>query len=442
MWGKGPDGRYKDRVCVVGVDGGACSPVVAGGMVYVFYFRPSGELKDEQQLRVQAAKVSDSPIAQQAYLDWHRTRADDVVVAMDGATGKIVWKSILNGRSFNHQTHKWRGYNPAPRVFEGVVYVGDYGGRVYALDAKTGKLLWEYSSGASAFGAGATGPVVADGVLVASAGGTVGLDRASGKQLWKGPAGNLLVWRKGDVERVLVSGGGEKGKTIISCLDAKTGKAIWTAESPFWGLGDVYPIVDGNYLVGYDVTKGGKAGEADFGKDTQVLCYRLGEQGMEKAWAVTAPYPAIDKLALTIANGHVYIDGAAETFCLKLFSGEKVATAKAGGARTQVMFAVDGRVFIQPEGRHGGQSFFMLEADPKDFRVVPAGNAARETRHAGEGQWVPLHTPDTAYANQPVIYPVVDGRLFVRGHDGLYCYDLRKTAGMPAVPAVKPAARP
>jgi outer membrane protein assembly factor BamB len=103
------------------------------------------------------------------------------------------------------------------------------------------------------------------------------------------------------------------------------------------------------------------------------------------------------------------------------------------------MFAVDGRVFIQPEGRHGGQSFLMLEGNPKDFRVIPAGNPAGKTNHAGEGQWVPLHTPDSAYANQPVIYPVVDGRLFVRGHDGLYCYDLRKTTGMPAVPTVKPA---
>jgi hypothetical protein len=38
---------------------------------------------------------------------------------------------------------------------------------------------------------------------------------------------------------------------------------------------------------------------------------------------------------------------------------------------------------------------------------------------------VPPHVPDTAYADQPVSYPLVDGRLFVRGHDGLYCYDLR-----------------
>lgn len=40
--------------------------------------------------------------------------------------------------------------------------------------------------------------------------------------------------------------------------------------------------------------------------------------------------------------------------------------------------------------------------------------------------WLPTNTSTTAYNSQPVVYPIVDGRLFVRGGDGLYCYDLRK----------------
>jgi len=197
--------------------------------------------------------------------------------------------------------------------------------------------------------------------------------------------------------------------------------------------------VEGDLLVGCEATKGERApgagdgsGEADFAKTTQILCYRLKEDGLEKAWAAPAPYPAVDKIALAIANDCIYAAGSQETFCLKLDTGEKVATAKAGGARTQLMFAADGRVFIQPEGRHGGQSFFMLDGDPKSFRVLAAsrapgaGDGSGEVKHAGAGQWVPPHVHDTAYANQPVSYPLVDGRLFVRGHDGLYCYDLRK----------------
>jgi len=427
MWGKGPDGRYKVRACVVGVDGGASSPVVAGGMAYCFYFRPVGPVADEPRLRQEAAKFTPSAPAQQAYVDWHRPLADDVVVGIDAATGRTAWRTVLPGRAINLQTHKWRGYNPVPFVAGGVVYVVDFTNRLYALDAASGRLLWEYpKAAAKRFTASATGPIVADGVAVASLGGqAVGLDARSGKELWKAPGGNLLVWQKGAVRRVIVTGGivGKPGM-IVSCLEPKTGKVAWRAETPMWGAGDVYPILDGDRLVSCVPVKGDKPGEADFGRDSQVVCYRLTDDGLEKAWAVPAPYPAVDKYALAIAGGHVYVDGSGETFCLKLDTGEKMGTAKAGGARTQMMFAADGRLFIQPEGRHGGQSFYMLDAAPAGFRVLGAGGTAA-TNHPGAGQWVPPHPPDTAYANQPVSYPLVDGRLFVRGHDGLYCYDLR-----------------
>ena len=61
-----------------------------------------------------------------------------------------------------------------------------------------------------------------------------------------------------------------------------------------------------------------------------------------------------------------------------------------------------------------GEPLGRLTAD------TPAGG-----NHPLPNQWHPPHPHDTAYANQPVVYPLVDGRLLVRGHDGLYCYDLR-----------------
>lgn len=442
MWGKGPDARYKLRACVTGVDGGASSPVVAGGLAYVFYFRPSGPLPSgekaptEAQLRDEAAKFTPNPIGQQAYVEWHRPIADDVVVALDAATGKTVWKTVLKERGINHQTHKWRGFNPVPLVADGVVYVVNYANRAYALDAKTGKLLWEYGQGSKQFTASSATPVLAGGVLVASIGDMVGLEARTGRELWKGPAGNLLLWRRNGQERVIVlsehrfrdAAGKNAVSTLVSCVEPTTGKLLWKAETPLWSPRDVGPLIEGDLLVGCEATKGEKPGEADFARDTNVLCYRLKEEGLEKVWAVPAPYPAVDKFALAIAGGCVYVSGSQETFCLKLETGEKLGVAKAGGARTQVMFAADGRVFIQPEGRHGGQSFFMLDGDPKNFRLLPASVVGGELKHAGAGQWVPPHVHDTAYANHPVGYPLVDGRLFIRGHNGLYCYDLRKPA--------------
>jgi outer membrane protein assembly factor BamB len=445
MWGKGPDGRYKNRVCIVGVDGGASSPVVAGGLVYCFYFRPTGPLAndkagkqpaDEAQLRAEAAKFTASPLGQKAYLDWHRTRADDILVAFDAATGQTVWRTTLPDRSLNHQTHKWRGYNPTPLVARGAVYAVNYTSRLYALDAETGKLLWEYAGLAGSFDTSAVGPVLAGGVLaMAAPKSAVGLDPATGRELWRASSGNLLLWRATGGDRLLVCSG-IKAMTI-SCLDPKSGKPLWKTETPFWGVGDVYPIIEGDFLLGYNATKAEKAGEADFSKDTEVLCCRLKDDGLEKIWSSPAPYPAVDKLALTVANDHVYVDGSKETFCLKLSTGEKVGVAKAGGARTQIMFAADDRVFIQPEGRHGGQSFFMLEGNPKNLRMLPTSMEGKGN-HDLPGQWFPPHVPDTAYANQPVAYPLVDGRLFVRGHEGLYCYDLRRSPAQRKADNIKP----
>ncbi len=71
------------------------------------------------------------------------------------------------------------------------------------------------------------------------------------------------------------------------------------------------------------------------------------------------------------------------------------------------------RIFVQPESRHGGTSFLMLQGDPKNFKML-------------SGQWHPPHPHTSVYANQPLSYPLVDGRLFVRGSDAVYCYDQRK----------------
>lgn len=439
MWGKGPDGRYAHRACVTGWTGGASSPVVADGRVFVYYYRPSGpfqpgflpdpaapKVANEADILALAAKHSPSPVAQQAMVDWYRPFADDIVIAFDAVTGKTLWKTELKDRSGNIQTHKWRGYNPTPTVADGVVYVQGYGNRLYALNAVAGKLRWEFSDVATKTigkggSPGATGPLVlGDTVYFSVSGTTIALSK-EGKQLWRKPGGNLLVWRKNGQERLIAFV--TQPKVTVACLDPKTGDAIWKAEPTYTTTAGtvVHPILDGDLLIGFDVKV-----TANVAADAHVVAYRLKDDGLEKAWTAPAPVPMTDTYGLTIANGHVYIDGDKETFCLSLANGKKVAeVANVGGARTQVAFFADGRLFIQPEGRHGGQSFFMLSGDPKDFRRLSAETAAAGN-HALPGQWRPPHPHDTAYANQPVIYPVVAGRIFIRGHDGLYCYDLRK----------------
>jgi hypothetical protein len=41
--------------------------------------------------------------------------------------------------------------------------------------------------------------------------------------------------------------------------------------------------------------------------------------------------------------------------------------------------------------------------------------------------WVQPHPQTTSYHNKYMTWPMVEGRIFMRGFDGVYCYDLRQT---------------
>src|SRR6516164_6805477 len=67
---------------------------------------------------------------------------DANVVALDSKTGKEVWKTAIE------DWHDGYGITSAPLYYNGIVYSGITGGefgvrgRLTALDAKTGKILW------------------------------------------------------------------------------------------------------------------------------------------------------------------------------------------------------------------------------------------------------------------------------------------------------------
>ena len=62
--------------------------------------------------------------------------------ALSAATGKQLW------RTANLAEKQGQGFNLAPQVHNGRVYLSTsgqlHGGLAYALDAKTGKVLWKF----------------------------------------------------------------------------------------------------------------------------------------------------------------------------------------------------------------------------------------------------------------------------------------------------------
>jgi outer membrane protein assembly factor BamB len=273
--------------------------------------------------------------------------------------------------------------------------------------------------------------VLVDGVISFAASGRVhGVDAKTGAKKWARPVwhrSSLLAWKNSDKTLLIASDRDHQSKQNFAvALDPASGEIAWKVEVPYL-MGFGFPLLAGDLLLGYSLKLDNiKPGEND--GLAVIHAFQITPAGLKTTWTTPPLAPIVDTIGMAVDNGHIFVSAARETVCLKLTDGERLATVEnVGGARTQTAFVADGRLFIQPEGRHGSQSFLMLTADPSDFRAFYASPTSSGLNHqvGVEFQWRPPHSWTTAYANQPIVYPLVDGRLFVRGLDAIYCYDLR-----------------
>jgi len=137
-----------------------------------------------------------------------------------------------------------RGQEATPLVVDGVMYFTSAWGKVFALDAATGKLLWSYDPKVPGnWGVNACCDVVNRGVAAWNGriffgtldGRLIALDAATGRRLWE----TLTIDRnfrytitgaprvvKGKV--IIGNGGGEFGvRGYVSAYDSGTGKLLW-----------------------------------------------------------------------------------------------------------------------------------------------------------------------------------------------------------------------
>jgi RNA polymerase sigma factor (sigma-70 family) len=433
-YGNAPDDRYGPEFPVASnIGSGASSPVVADGLVYWYFYVPSGPLGNSMFLQswreTWAKKHKDAPFPSKSS-EFFSAASDDVFVAIDGATGKTVWKTTFARRNVNIQTHKHRGFNPTPLVTGGVVYAGNYACCYYALDARTGKALWTYDQVKTGLPV-TVGPVMAGEVLVVAGAKVAGLDPKSGRPRWTAAArsqGPLIPWTDGRESLVLILTGTEGRRdtpmpTIVVAMDVATGKERWKApvkmKHDTW-----HPLMEGGYLIGWSgISAGGGVAQIA----GTLHCYKIKPDGLDLAWEGPGPNPVDDYYAMAIANGVLYVAGFKECWSMELATGKKLGQVQeVGGKSTLYLFYADGRLINSPEGRHGNQGFAMVDArDPARLVKLVSPSMTEQAVVHIKGVWHPLHAETCAYANHPILSPLVDGRLFVRGRDAVYCYDLR-----------------
>jgi outer membrane protein assembly factor BamB len=205
----------------------AASAAVSDGTVYVPMMGPrpcradtSGYLvalradSGHEVWRFRAGPIESSPLVSHGVVyvgSW-----DHRVYAVDAAGGRVRWvfstgDKVKGGASLGH----------------GAVYIGSYDGRLYSLDARSGRLRWSADAGAAIY---ATPSIAGGRVFVGTLGGTISaFDARNGNVVWSVRTGSYVyssaaVWRG-----VVYVGSYDHG---LYALEAATGRVRWRFAAP------------------------------------------------------------------------------------------------------------------------------------------------------------------------------------------------------------------
>lgn len=127
----------------------------------------------------------------------------DIIQAIDAATGELLWQYRRKVPSREDlRGNPWGQRKRSVFVYDNKVYTLTWDNAIVALDARTGRELWEVNRGGDLYATNTTGPIVVNGVVIA---GTncqeapfscyvTGNDAQTGKELWR----NYVVPKKGE----------------------------------------------------------------------------------------------------------------------------------------------------------------------------------------------------------------------------------------------------
>ena len=328
---------------------------------------------------------------------------DDLVLFAFDVQGRPIWKT-KNGPS-------WRGSFPGARACcafsEGRIFHVNAHGRTVCLSAKSGREVWAVDM-LSRFAARNITWAISECLLVdgsrviVTPGGRkammAALDKRDGRTVWTTPP--LGDDRTSHSSPILLRHGGRR--VIVNCssahgfgVDADNGELLWTVPlKNQYGVNTATPIYgDGHVFFVTPYTQRGRL-------------YRLqaSPRGMTAEHAWTCPLDSVTGSGV-LHDGTLYAGGYKKLkwwFAVDWKTGRTKCELKA--LTTGAAIHADGRLYVLDENGKVG----LLKPAPDGLEVV------------GRFRLKVARTRD-AWAH-PVLH---DGRLYLRLHDTLWCYDVK-----------------
>jgi outer membrane protein assembly factor BamB len=186
---------------------------------------------------------------------------DEIVTALDAASGKTIWEFKYPAPTTGIQFDQGLGPHSTPLISGNRVFAVSSRSELFALDKATGKRIWMHDLvkefNAPLTGRGHSGsPLLYNGTIIVTMGGpdqaVAAFNQETGKLVWKA---GYFVWAPAspilidvDKQPQLVVFGGD----IVSGMDPATGRQLWKhPHKTEWGLNISTPlwIPDSHLLV-------------------------------------------------------------------------------------------------------------------------------------------------------------------------------------------------
>jgi outer membrane protein assembly factor BamB len=177
---------------------------------------------------------------------------EEVVAALDAASGKTIWEFKYPAPPSGIQFDQGFGPHSTPLIVGNRLFAASSRSELFALDKTTGKRIWshdfvkEFNAPLTARGYSGS-PLLYNGTIIMTMGGpnqaVAAFDQASGKLLWKN---GYFVWAPAspilidvDKQPQLVVFGGD----VVTGMDPANGRELWRhPHKTDWGLNISTPV--------------------------------------------------------------------------------------------------------------------------------------------------------------------------------------------------------
>ena len=348
-------------------------------------------------------------VGERLYLLGNDGLDDEFVEALAVKDGQRIWKTRLGKVGNPKQDPNYPAARSTPTVEGEVLLALGSDGDLACLEIASGKVRWQKNLRADFGGkpgewAYAESPLIDGNALICTPGGAsatlVALNKKTGEAIWKCavPRGDEAAYSSA----ILVEAGGVRQivqflqKGLVG-VDAKSGKFLWRYDKTALNSPAVIvtPLADNGYIYSGAYRAGGgliKIAKKDGAFEVEQIYF--------------SPKLPVGIGGVVKVGDNLYGSTGASLLCVDFKTGGIKWEQRAAPAAWLV---ADGRIYLHAENG----DVALLE---------PSADAYRE-----KGRFAPPEQPQhSGPMEKPWAYPVIaDGRLYIRDHGTLWCYDVK-----------------